>query len=57
MQEHLLFPWKQSAQQMAFTLRDLIVSGLGIIILKQRGGKVDFLGMCPSKGDGFLSDT
>jgi len=56
-EENLLFPWKQPAQQMAFTFRALIVSGLETIILKQRGRKFDFLGMCSSNGDGFSSVT
>lgn len=42
---------------MAFTFRALIVSGLEMIILKQRGRKFDFLGMCSSNEDDFLSVT
>lgn len=56
-EEHLLFPWKQPAQQMAFTFRALTVSGLETIILKRRGRKFGFLGMCSSNGDGLLSAT
>ena len=54
-EEHLLFPGKRSAQQMVLTFQALIVSGLETIILNWRGRKVDFLGMCPSNGDGFSS--
>lgn len=42
-EEHLLFPGKWPAQQMAFTFRAWMVSGLETIILKRRGRKVDFL--------------
>lgn len=55
-EEHLLYPGKQSAQQMAFTSRVLLVSGLEIIILKWRRN-TDFLGIWPLNGDDFSSDT
>lgn len=41
-EEHLLFPGKQSAQQMAFTFRALIVLGLETIILKCKREKLIF---------------
>lgn len=55
--EHLLFPGKQSTRQMAFTSPALIVSALEIILLKSRGRKDGFLGMCSSNGDDLAGDT